>query len=103
MENILIISSDIPVPKKPAPDLYLYAAEKLGLNVGKAFVLEDSEVGLQAALAAEVAGTLITTSTFTSHENFNGASLVVDDLSTIMTPRDNMSSSSILDFLGTLV
>ena len=34
---------------KPHPDIYLYAAEKLGVNPVRCFVLEDSPVGIKAA------------------------------------------------------
>ena len=43
---------------KPAPDLYLHAAAALGVDIGKAAIIEDSPVGVQGALAsgAEVIG-----------------------------------------------
>jgi len=34
---------------KPAPDIYLYAAEKLGVEPGNCMVLEDSPAGILAA------------------------------------------------------
>ncbi|GAA2306283.1 HAD family hydrolase [Streptomyces kunmingensis] len=37
---------------KPAPDLFLYAAEKMGVEPGKCLVIEDSPLGVQAAVAA---------------------------------------------------
>lgn len=37
---------------KPAPDIYLYAAEKLGLKPEECLVLEDSPTGLLAAYRA---------------------------------------------------
>lgn len=37
---------------KPAPDIYLLAAEKLGSDPSRLIVLEDSENGIVAALAA---------------------------------------------------
>ena len=37
---------------KPAPDIYIYAAEKLGLRPEECLVLEDSPTGLLAALRA---------------------------------------------------
>lgn len=41
------------VPKgKPAPDIYLYAASKLGLKSEECLVLEDSPTGIKAALTA---------------------------------------------------
>ncbi|WP_296741285.1 HAD family hydrolase [Mesorhizobium sp.] len=44
---------DIPSKKtKPAPDVFLYAAEKLGANPRNTFVIEDSVHGIAGARAA---------------------------------------------------
>jgi beta-phosphoglucomutase-like phosphatase (HAD superfamily) len=37
---------------KPAPDLYIYAARQLGVDIGRSVILEDSEVGVTGALAS---------------------------------------------------
>ncbi len=37
---------------KPAPDLYIHAAERLGVDIGRSVILEDSEVGARGALAS---------------------------------------------------
>ncbi|MFB7332761.1 HAD family hydrolase [Streptomyces adustus] len=37
---------------KPAPDLFLYAAERMGVPPRKCVVIEDSPLGVQAAVAA---------------------------------------------------
>lgn len=37
---------------KPAPDLYLAAAERLGVNIRRCLVLEDSAQGIEAAISA---------------------------------------------------
>ncbi|MFW6280467.1 MAG: beta-phosphoglucomutase [Halanaerobium sp.] len=39
---------------KPAPDLFLHTAEKLGLKPEECVVLEDAESGVEAALAANM-------------------------------------------------
>jgi beta-phosphoglucomutase-like phosphatase (HAD superfamily) len=37
---------------KPAPDIYLHAADQLGIAIGDCVILEDSEVGSTGALAS---------------------------------------------------
>jgi HAD superfamily hydrolase (TIGR01509 family) len=37
---------------KPAPDLYIFAAEQLGVDIRRSVILEDSEVGVTGALAS---------------------------------------------------
>jgi len=37
---------------KPAPDLYLHAAEQLGADIRRSVIIEDSEVGATGALAS---------------------------------------------------
>jgi HAD superfamily hydrolase (TIGR01509 family) len=40
---------------KPAPDLYLHAADALGIPIDRAVILEDSEIGATGALASGAA------------------------------------------------
>ena len=37
---------------KPAPDLYLYAANRLGADIKRSVILEDSAIGVKGALAS---------------------------------------------------
>lgn len=37
---------------KPAPDLYLHAAQELGVEIARSAIIEDSEVGATGALAS---------------------------------------------------
>ena len=39
---------------KPAPDLFLYAAEQMGVSPGQCIVIEDSPAGIEAGLAANM-------------------------------------------------
>ncbi len=43
--------NDVPNPK-PAPDLFLYAAQKMGVDPQKCLVIEDSAAGATAGVAA---------------------------------------------------
>lgn len=47
-----ILGPELPLPKKPAPDLFLAAASALGVPPADCAVFEDSEVGIRAGLAA---------------------------------------------------
>ena len=49
----VVTSSDV-VHAKPAPDLYLLAAQRLGIPPGQCMALEDSEFGVCAASAAGI-------------------------------------------------
>jgi len=77
--NFTIFAGDIVPKKKPAPDIYLLAIEKLNLNPQEVIVVEDSSNGLRAALAAGLK-TIVTISSYTAEEDFTGASIVVSSL-----------------------
>ncbi|MEU8585744.1 HAD family hydrolase [Streptomyces sp. NPDC048664] len=51
-ENERIFSSQDVGKGKPAPDLFLHAAERMGVAPGRCVVIEDSPLGVQAAVAA---------------------------------------------------
>ena len=55
---------------KPAPDIYLHAADQLGADIRRSIVLEDSEVGAKGALAsgATVIGLAAGRHCFDGHE-----------------------------------
>ncbi|KAG6555682.1 hypothetical protein Mapa_002919 [Marchantia paleacea] len=59
--------------KKPDPSIYKVAAEKLGASPGRCLVVEDSVIGLQAALGAGMTCVISYTSS-TSKQDFAGAS-----------------------------
>lgn len=49
--SVVVTSSDVAQPK-PAPDIYQLAAQRLGIAPQRCLALEDSPVGIRAALAA---------------------------------------------------
>jgi HAD superfamily hydrolase (TIGR01509 family) len=77
--DFAVFAGDIVPRKKPAPDIYLHALHELALDPADAVVVEDSENGLRASLGAGLA-TLVTVSSYTAEENFDGAALVVTSL-----------------------
>ncbi|HEX5471780.1 MAG TPA: HAD family phosphatase [Lacipirellulaceae bacterium] len=64
---------------KPAPDIYLLAAERLGLAPSELMVLEDSANGCRAGVAAG-AFAIAVPNRHTSHHKFDGARLVANTL-----------------------
>jgi HAD superfamily hydrolase (TIGR01509 family) len=75
----VVLAGDVVPHKKPAPDIYQLALERLKTTRREALVVEDSRTGLLAANAAGVC-TMITVSTYTAHEDFSEAALVVSSL-----------------------
>jgi HAD superfamily hydrolase (TIGR01509 family) len=75
----VIGAGDVVRAKKPAPDIYFYVLERLGLSAGECVAFEDSESGLHSALAAGVS-TVITVTDYTRTHTFRGAALVLDHL-----------------------
>jgi HAD superfamily hydrolase (TIGR01509 family) len=74
-----VFAGDIVPKKKPAPDIYLFASQELGVPPDRCIAVEDSRNGLLAATAAGIK-TVVTTSYFTTAENFDEAVLVLDSL-----------------------
>ncbi|MCX7898357.1 MAG: HAD-IA family hydrolase [Rhodocyclaceae bacterium] len=66
--------------KKPAPDIYLWVLERLGLPAAACLAIEDSKNGVLAARAAGVP-VLVSESSWTTGEDFSGAVAVLPDLS----------------------
>ena len=75
-----VIGAGSVVPaKKPAPDIYHYVMQKMGVSPGECLAFEDSANGLRSARDAGVT-TLVTVSEYTRDDNFAGAALVLDHL-----------------------
>ena len=75
----LVLAGDCVKAKKPAPDIYLLAAERLGADPKQCVVVEDSNNGLEAAVAAGMK-CVVTVSGYTREEDFSSAALVVSCL-----------------------
>jgi HAD superfamily hydrolase (TIGR01509 family) len=76
----VVCAEDAPA-KKPDPQAYLLALQRLGLPAEAALALEDSPNGLQAAQAAGIACG-VTRSVYFAQAPFDGAAWVRDDLDT---------------------
>lgn len=82
---------------KPFPDLFLSAAEGLGLPPADTLVLEDSANGLRAALAAG-APCVIVPSPVTDGSDFTGAAAILKTLQGVsLEDLQNLHASAIPD------
>jgi HAD superfamily hydrolase (TIGR01509 family) len=78
-DHFLVLAGDVVPHKKPAPDIYLLALERLGLPATACLVVEDSRNGLEAATGAGIS-CLVTVNGYTEDEDFSEAVLVVSSL-----------------------
>lgn len=78
----VIACGDEVAAKKPAPDIYALALERLRLTPARAVAFEDSRNGLVSAMAAGLA-VIVTPSAYTDDEDFAGALQVLPDLSAL--------------------
>ncbi|MEI7645086.1 MAG: HAD-IA family hydrolase [Chloroflexales bacterium] len=77
--RIVVLAGDVVAAKKPAPDIYRLALERIGATPADALAIEDSRQGLLAAVGAGIR-CLITPSSYTRAERFDEAALVVSSL-----------------------
>lgn len=75
----VIAAGDIVPAKKPAPDIYYYVAKRMDLPPKSFLVIEDSDNGLESAVAAKMK-TIVTVNNYTKEQDFSKAALVVSDL-----------------------
>jgi HAD superfamily hydrolase (TIGR01509 family) len=75
----LVLAGDVVAKKKPAPDIYRLALERLGVSPLSALVIEDSRNGLLAAVGAGLQ-CLVTVNGYTEDEDHREAILVVTSL-----------------------
>jgi HAD superfamily hydrolase (TIGR01509 family) len=80
-EKMAHISGNDVKRRKPAPDLFLLAAERLGIEPGLCVVIEDAPDGVRAAKAAGAKCIAVTNST--TEANLSQADLVCDSLEQI--------------------
>ena len=77
-EQMVHISGNDVKRRKPAPDLFLLAAERLGIEPGRCVVIEDAPDGVRAAKAAGAKCIAVTNTT--SAANLAGADFICDSL-----------------------
>ncbi len=79
--KMVYINGDYVKNKKPDPELFLLAAERMGIEPADCVIIEDAPNGVQAAKAAGAKCIAVTNST--NAENLSEADLVCDSLEKI--------------------
>jgi len=72
-----VFAGDVVPKKKPDPAIYLLAARELGVRPENCVVIEDSEIGARAGVAAGMR-VIVTTSGYTGGETFEGVEAIHD-------------------------
>jgi HAD superfamily hydrolase (TIGR01509 family) len=75
----LVLAGDVVEKKKPAPDIYELAMDRLRADPSDTLVIEDSRNGLLAAVGAGLP-CVVTVNGYTQDEDFSEATLVVTSL-----------------------
>jgi len=81
----VIGAGDVVPAKKPAPDIYRWVLDRLGLPASACLAFEDSENGLKASIGAGLA-TVVTPCDYTRGQDFSGATAVLDSLEGMAMP-----------------
>ena len=92
-----ILAGDVVSQKKPDPEIYNLAMERLDLRPLECVVVEDSRNGLLAAKAAG-AHCVVTTNGYTENEDFASADLIVPELGD--PPNVNVTLQMLKDLAG---
>ncbi len=90
----IIGAGDMVAAKKPAPDIYYYVLERMGLEPSQSVAFEDSENGLRAAQGAGLK-TVITVNDYTRTHDFSGAAAVLDHLGEPGRPFKVLSGAAV--------
>ena len=80
-----IAAGDIVPNKKPAPDIYLYAIDRMNLSPADCLAFEDSGNGLLSSSRAGLK-TVVTVNGYTRHQDLDEAVIVLDQLGEPGTP-----------------
>lgn len=76
--DVIAAGDDVP-EKKPAPDIYLYALQELGLKASECLAFEDSDNGLLSSTGAGLT-TIVTVNGYTREQDFSAAAMVLERL-----------------------
>jgi len=74
-----IAAGDIVPAKKPAPDIFEYCLQEIGLSANECLVFEDSGNGVLSSCGANIP-TIVTMNKYTEYDDFTGAAVVLDQI-----------------------
>jgi HAD superfamily hydrolase (TIGR01509 family) len=80
--DVIVVGDDVQA-KKPDPEAYLLALQRLGLTANECCAIEDSRNGLLAASGAGLSAAIVR-SEFFADESFDGAAVVVNELTELV-------------------
>jgi len=92
----IIADAEVAPVKKPAPDVYEFVLDKMGLKAEECIAIEDSYNGVAAATKINIP-TLITVNNYTAHDDFAGAMIVVNELGDDSTSCEVVTIDDSLD------
>ena len=84
--SVIATKAEVSNPK-PAPDIYLLAAEKLGVDISNSIAIEDSRPGALGA-AASGATLILQTNDITKHMDFTGVNYRFKDVDLVETVKE---------------
>jgi pseudouridine-5'-monophosphatase len=79
--NCIVVGDDPALERgKPAPDIFLIAAERMGANPENCLVFEDAIAGMEAAIAAKMSVVVVPNPEIDRH-HYQSADWIIDSLS----------------------
>lgn len=90
----VIAAGDIVAAKKPAPDIYQYAMQRMAVPPQACIAFEDSGHGVKSALDAGIDRIIVTVNDYTREQDFSAASVVLDSLGEPDAPIEILSGNS---------
>ena len=95
----IVLAGDVVKNKKPDPEIYNLALEKLGLKPEEAMVVEDSKNGVKASKAAGLK-TIVTFNGYTEKEDIEAGDIIVSCLGDPDGEKAKIRKGSIPNFDG---
>ena len=112
-DRLFSAASSLPKPVgKPAPDVYLFAIDKLGKQAGECIAVEDSKSGVQSAIASGIKIVIGYVGCYEEHERAekaallsqHGAAIIMEDWSEFPSIMENLAgiTTVLFDYDNTL-